>query len=972
MTEIELQEIAAEALSSSGRDIWLCEGAGLIEAVGNGKKEIAEGIDNHWQIAWLHFLDPTGKLHHISFRVKHNDREQIKAEMVRQLETPERPISSEIHVDGDVAGTVIGVNEGVIVKNSYGGDTYQQVQFYFLNKKGREDSTFPLELNSPPYKGLSPFTARDKALFKGRDTETAHAVRLIKEQRLLVIHGPAGVGKTSLLAAGIIPQLTQLGAMVIQIQDYASPVKALYEALKSNEEYIKIGLPDEQSLPLLVKRVIEVMGGTLVLMLDQFELLSEPSISVEQRKEFFKELSRTLREQPAKLFRVFIVIRDEAQSLLGELEYYIPELPICQLPVFPLDYKEEAPLAIKGPLLETESPVRFYGDFVEKYLVPDLGELNPEGNPKFVHPPHLQIVCSWLYDKSLETTPARIIDKAMYDENRGADGIIASYVKKTLERMEGERNLASLILGTMAAPSAERWVAFSTLRQLMPDVPVEKVEKVITKMIGAGLIVRRARDEHFSFAGQSISEVIVNLSDNETQSRMKAEKEVERIWLSWLARPDKDEAWASREQLRYLASSGTHLTPQPVKSLLLLRSAVERDEPVQTWLGLLATVEGKRLISRLENPDQSQSISSGIEERPISSSTVEKAAMLVGLPKVDGESSGTKNKKPYGPLTENALLNPDSTTRQTSALVLAALDPDDAFDRLGRPRRAGVYVPQSHVIELHGTLADAGSKFIKLNKSLDKDVRARVWLWRARRRVSRDSLRLFRLTAGGAVGAGLGLMLLRAAYNHLFAGGRWPGNIIVNNFYNGTVLGAALSFGIGLARPLLSLQMENSASTDAISVQPASEKREGWVSIAIGAVCFGLMHFLLFALTGSPLARPLIVLTGFLAGIGISFSLYGLSDNDQQISTSDRLIRIGIASMIFTMAQLPFVVAGKVTGMILFLPVAFINDYIVEIVKLPQAGLMLIDAALTGAVMSAAVMVGLKVASKLLSRPRAR
>src|SRR5205085_164958 len=138
-------------------------------------------------------------------------------------------------------------------------------------------------------------------------------------------------------------------------------------------------------------------------------------------------------------------------------------------------------------------------------------------------------------------------------------------------------------------------------------------------------------------------------------------------------------------------------------------------------------------------------------------------------------------------------------------------------------------------------------------------------------------------------------------------GGRWPGNIIVNNFYNGTVLGAALSFGIGLARPLMSLQTENSQSTDAISGQPASEKRAGWVSVAIGAVCFGLMHFLLFALTGSPLVRPIIVLTGFLAGIGISFSLYGLSDNDQQISTSDRFLRVGIASMVFTMAQLPFI-----------------------------------------------------------------
>ncbi|WP_396230920.1 tetratricopeptide repeat protein, partial [Frankia sp. EI5c] len=68
-----------------------------------------------------------------------------------------------------------------------------------------------------PYVGLRPFTEEDSGLFFGRDA-AAHA--LLAEwlrARVVLAHGPTGVGKTSLLRAGVLPSLTSVDADVLPV-----------------------------------------------------------------------------------------------------------------------------------------------------------------------------------------------------------------------------------------------------------------------------------------------------------------------------------------------------------------------------------------------------------------------------------------------------------------------------------------------------------------------------------------------------------------------------------------------------------------------------------------------------------------------------------------------------------------------------------------------------------------------------------
>jgi hypothetical protein len=83
-----------------------------------------------------------------------------------------------------------------------------------------------------PWPGLASYTEQDKERFFGREREIAEVLRMIEREALTVIFGRSGLGKTSLLRAGVIPQLQESAYFPIALRlDYSdrrlSPVQQL-------------------------------------------------------------------------------------------------------------------------------------------------------------------------------------------------------------------------------------------------------------------------------------------------------------------------------------------------------------------------------------------------------------------------------------------------------------------------------------------------------------------------------------------------------------------------------------------------------------------------------------------------------------------------------------------------------------------------------------------------------------------------
>jgi hypothetical protein len=72
-----------------------------------------------------------------------------------------------------------------------------------------------------PWLGLSSYTEETRAYFHGRDEEAAELARRVQRKNLTVLFGQSGLGKTSLLRAGLVPRLRGEGFCPVYVRvDY--------------------------------------------------------------------------------------------------------------------------------------------------------------------------------------------------------------------------------------------------------------------------------------------------------------------------------------------------------------------------------------------------------------------------------------------------------------------------------------------------------------------------------------------------------------------------------------------------------------------------------------------------------------------------------------------------------------------------------------------------------------------------------
>jgi hypothetical protein len=147
---------------------------------------------------------------------------------------------------------------------------------------------FPVQLDPDnPWPGLDAFEEEARDYFHGREDEAAELVRRVVEAPLTVLFGRSGLGKTSLLKAGLFPRLRQLQMLPVYIrldlrtQDL-SLTEQMRHSLQSSFQREGVDAPDfapgETLWEYLHRTGLELWSSqnhllTPVLVLDQFEEL---------------------------------------------------------------------------------------------------------------------------------------------------------------------------------------------------------------------------------------------------------------------------------------------------------------------------------------------------------------------------------------------------------------------------------------------------------------------------------------------------------------------------------------------------------------------------------------------------------------------------------------------------------------------------------------------------------------------------
>src|SRR5262249_39192177 len=74
-----------------------------------------------------------------------------------------------------------------------------------------------------PWLGLASFTEETKQYFYGREEEVAELARRVQRKLLTILFGQSGLGKTSILRAGIVPRLRPEGYCPVYVRIDYSP-----------------------------------------------------------------------------------------------------------------------------------------------------------------------------------------------------------------------------------------------------------------------------------------------------------------------------------------------------------------------------------------------------------------------------------------------------------------------------------------------------------------------------------------------------------------------------------------------------------------------------------------------------------------------------------------------------------------------------------------------------------------------------
>jgi WD40 repeat protein len=292
---------------------------------------------------------------------------------------------------------------------------------------------------SNPWVGLSTFTEEQHSFFHGRDAEQEELLRLVRREPLTVLFGLSGLGKSSLLQAGVFPALRADGWLPVSLRlDHAADATpavtqikdALVQAVEaSGLSFLRPPTAEESLWEFFHSRDAGVCNPegtrvTLLLAFDQFEelftlgktadptgarrdaLLGELADLVGNRVP--KPLSERLEQDPALIenldfdrsdCRVLISLREDYLAELESLRSKMPLILQNRMRLKPMDGRQamQAVLEPGGKLVSAEVAERIVR-FVSHSRHEDTGQENPEagGGPLenlHVEPSLLSLFC---------------------------------------------------------------------------------------------------------------------------------------------------------------------------------------------------------------------------------------------------------------------------------------------------------------------------------------------------------------------------------------------------------------------------------------------------------------------------------------------------------------------------------------------------------------------------------------------------
>ncbi len=369
-----------------------------------------------------------------------------------------------------------------------------------------------------PYKGLAPFSESDANIFFGREQECEVVAANLLTSRFTVVYGASGVGKSSLLRAGVVHYLSTLAQKRLQssTEERNTPefIVIVFDRWSGNlvgglSEQIRqvlspfvqsydLGFQPNDSIPDLVDKWKQATRSTLLVILDQFEsyLAYHPEVD-----EFTTQLSDAIRTEGLGI-NFLISIREDSLAKLDRFEGYIPNLFDNNIRINRLG-RTPAKEAIENPIRKfneiNKTEIRIEPELVEtvlnevtagKIMGVVEGSRFSISSKDEVDAPYLQLVMERLWKTEIEAGSDVLRLKTLHEVGY-AESIVRKHLDDKMEELDTpEQNIAAQIFRYLVTPSrakvaysASDLAAYTNLKKNEITLVLEKLSSTDSRIV---------------------------------------------------------------------------------------------------------------------------------------------------------------------------------------------------------------------------------------------------------------------------------------------------------------------------------------------------------------------------------------------------------------------------------------------------------------------------------------------------------
>ena len=361
-----------------------------------------------------------------------------------------------------------------------------------------------MRVGESPFPGMTAFQESDANRFFGRSREVAKAVSSLRENPLLAVMGPSGVGKSSFVRAGVVPALRASGEEwdVLILRPGRQPLQSLATTLNpvagtTTGTHLRLGtdvgsasgttnrnndyetfLEKIRDQPgyvgeLLRSRARET-GRRILIFIDQFEELYTLG-SPEDRAVFTAALTGVA-DDPSTPLRVMLSMRADFLDRVAEDRRFMEELSKSLFVLAPPDRD-----SLKEAITE---PVELLGyRYEDTAVIEDMLDALASSQGAL---PLLQFAAARLWD--VRDQENKILPSQAYWDMGGVAGALATHADQVIEKLpQSSRPLVRALFSRLVTAEGTRAIVLASDLAELGDS--ETMLSLVDRLVQARLLV---------------------------------------------------------------------------------------------------------------------------------------------------------------------------------------------------------------------------------------------------------------------------------------------------------------------------------------------------------------------------------------------------------------------------------------------------------------------------------------------------